>query len=115
MVARWRRSDRRKSYRDAIAIGRPAQFDVSFLDQVGLGIVVPWAETDRLWPCVRCHSTRLIGLYDMDWADYLRDQAAKNRQLAEQTDDPVIKNEMLELASVCEEVANDIEDHLTGG
>ena len=51
----------------------------------------------------------------MDWADYLRDEAAKYRQLVEQTDDPVIKSEMLELASVCEEVANDIEDHLTGG
>jgi uncharacterized protein Yka (UPF0111/DUF47 family) len=51
----------------------------------------------------------------MDWADYLRDQAAKYRQLAEQTYDPVIKNEMLELASVCDEVANNIEDHLTGG
>ena len=51
----------------------------------------------------------------MDWPDYLRDQAAKYRQLAEQADDPVIKNEMLELASVCEEVANNIEDHLTGG
>jgi hypothetical protein len=35
----------------------------------------------------------------MDWPDYLRDQAAKYRQLAEQTDDPVIKAEMLELAS----------------
>jgi hypothetical protein len=58
---------------------------------------------------------RLVGLRDMDWADYLRDQAAKYRQLAEQTDDPVIKNEMLELASVCDEVANNIEDHLTGG
>ena len=35
----------------------------------------------------------------MDWPDYLRDhQAAKYRQLAEQTDDPVIKNELLELA-----------------
>ena len=54
-------------------------------------------------------------MHDMDWPDYLRDQAAKYWQLAEQTDDPVIKNEMLELASVCEEVANDIEDHLTGG
>jgi hypothetical protein len=32
-----------------------------------------------------------------------------------QTDDPVIKNELLELASVCEEVARNIEDHLTGG
>jgi hypothetical protein len=31
----------------------------------------------------------------MDWGDYLRDQAAKYRQLAEQTDDPVIKDEML--------------------
>jgi hypothetical protein len=29
--------------------------------------------------------------------------------------DPVIKGELLELASVCEEVANNIEDHLTGG
>jgi hypothetical protein len=42
----------------------------------------------------------LIGLHSIDWADYLRDKAAKYRQLAEQTDDPVIKNEMLELASV---------------
>jgi hypothetical protein len=44
-----------------------------------------------------------VGLHDMEWADYLRDQAARYRQLAEQTDDPVIKNEMLELASVCQE------------
>ena len=51
----------------------------------------------------------------MDWPDYLRDQAAMYRQLAEQADDPVVKNELLELASVCEEVANNIEDHLTGG
>ena len=51
----------------------------------------------------------------MDCPDYLRDEAAKYRQLAEQTDDPLIKVEMLELASVCEEVANNIEDHLTGG
>ena len=51
----------------------------------------------------------------MDWPDSLRDQAAMYRRLAEQADDPVVKNEMLELASVCEEVANNIEDHLTGG
>ena len=51
----------------------------------------------------------------MDWPDYLREQAAMYRRLAEQADDPVVKTEMLELASVCEEVANDIEDHLTGG
>jgi hypothetical protein len=51
----------------------------------------------------------------MDWPDYLRDQAAIYRQIAELADDPVVKNEMLELASVCEEVANNIDDHLTGG
>jgi hypothetical protein len=51
----------------------------------------------------------------MEWSDYLRDEAAKYRKLAEQTDDPVIKDELIELASVCEEVANNIEDHLTGG
>ena len=32
-----------------------------------------------------------------------------------QTDNPFVKNEMLELASVCDEVANNIEDHLTDG
>jgi hypothetical protein len=51
----------------------------------------------------------------MELADYPWDQAVMYRKLAEQTDDPVIKNEMLELAFVCEEVANNIEDHLTGG
>jgi hypothetical protein len=51
----------------------------------------------------------------MELADYLRDQAVMYRQFAERSDDPVVKNEMLELASVCEEVANNIEDHLTGG
>jgi len=51
----------------------------------------------------------------MELADYLRDQAVMYRQLAERSDDPVVKNEMLELASICEEVANNIEDHLPGG
>jgi hypothetical protein len=37
------------------------------------------------------------------------------RKLAEQTDDPVVKNELLALAYVCDEVADNIEDHLTGG
>ena len=49
----------------------------------------------------------------MELADYLRDQAVMYRQLVERAD--VVKNEMLELALVCEEVANIIEDHLTGG
>ena len=51
----------------------------------------------------------------MDWPDYLRDQANMYRQQAEQTDDPIVKDEFLELASVCEEVANNIDNHLTGG
>jgi hypothetical protein len=51
----------------------------------------------------------------MELADCLRDQAVMYRQLAERSDDPIVKNEMLELASIREEVANNIEDHPTGG
>jgi hypothetical protein len=51
----------------------------------------------------------------MDWPDYLRDQATMYRQQAEQADDPFVKIELLELASVCEEVANNIEDRQTAG
>jgi len=48
-----------------------------------------------------------------DWPDSLRGQAAMYRKLAEQAGDPFVKNELLELASVCEEAADNIEDHLT--
>ncbi len=51
----------------------------------------------------------------MDYDDYLREEATKYRRLAEQTKDDFIKKELLELAVVCEEVANSIEDRLTGG
>jgi hypothetical protein len=51
----------------------------------------------------------------MDWGDYLRDEAAKYRQLAETAEDPLVKQELLDLAGVCEDVANHIEDRLTGG
>ena len=57
-----------------------------------------------------CSSATLsssIWLWPMDWPDYLRDQAAMYRRLAEQADDPVVKNELLELAPVCEEVATE--------
>ena len=60
-------------------------------------------------------TAQLVGLCSMDRPDHQRDDAAKYRKLAEQTDDPAIKIELLELASVCEEVASNIEDHLTGG
>jgi hypothetical protein len=51
----------------------------------------------------------------MDWPDYLRDQAAKYRKLVERAVDPLVKTELRSLASVCEEIADNIEDHLTGG
>ncbi len=51
----------------------------------------------------------------MDWADYLRNEAAKYRQLAETTEDASVKQELLDLAAACEEAANDIEDRMPGG
>jgi hypothetical protein len=51
----------------------------------------------------------------MDWDDYLRDEAAMYRQVAEKTENVFGKQELLDLAAVCEEVANSIEDRLTGG
>jgi len=51
----------------------------------------------------------------MDWDDYLRQQAAIYRRLAEKTEDAFIGQELLELAAVCEEVANNIEDRLASG
>ena len=48
----------------------------------------------------------------MDWDDYLRQQAAMYRQ---KTEDVFIKQELLDLAAVCEEVANNIEDRRTSG
>ena len=51
----------------------------------------------------------------MDWADYLRDEAAKYRQLAEAAEDVSIKQELLDLAAVCEEAADNIEDRMPGG
>jgi hypothetical protein len=81
-----------------------------------------WVASDALAgvdAALECASVRTTSgssvLRAMELADYLRDQALMYRKLAEQADDPVVKNEMLELASVCEEVANNIEDHLTGG
>jgi hypothetical protein len=52
---------------------------------------------------------------NMDWDDYLRHEALIYRQLAEETENGLGKQEFLDLAAVCEEVANKIEDRLTGG
>jgi hypothetical protein len=63
-----------------------------------------------------CHDSKLNGTaFGMhDWLDYLRDQAATYRRLVERADDVLIKTELFALASVCEEIADNIEDHLTG-
>jgi hypothetical protein len=51
----------------------------------------------------------------MNYDDYLRDEAEKYRKLAEKAADVSVKKELLELAAVCEEVANTIEDRMTAG
>jgi hypothetical protein len=51
----------------------------------------------------------------MDWDEYFRQQAATYRKLAGKTEDAFIKQELLDLAVVCEEVANDLEDRHTSG
>jgi hypothetical protein len=51
----------------------------------------------------------------MDWDYYLRQQASMYRQLAKETENVFGKQELFELAAVCEEVANSIEDRLTAG
>jgi hypothetical protein len=51
----------------------------------------------------------------MHYSDYLREQAAKYRQLAETAEDTSVKEEFLELAAVCEGVANEIDDRRTSG
>jgi hypothetical protein len=62
-----------------------------------------------------CHESKLNGTFfsKPDWPDSLRVHAAIYREIAERTDDPFIKNELLDLASICEEAASNIEDHLT--
>ena len=49
----------------------------------------------------------------MDFDDYLRYQAANYRQLAEAAESETDKEEYLDLAATCEEVANEIEAQST--
>ena len=51
----------------------------------------------------------------MDWDEYFRQQATMYRQLAQKTEDALNKQELLDLAAVCEEVANNIEDRRPSG
>jgi hypothetical protein len=51
----------------------------------------------------------------MDYDDYLREQASQFRHLAEGAQDPPVKAELFELAEICEEIANNVEDRMTAG
>jgi hypothetical protein len=57
-----------------------------------------------------------VGEGDMfEHSDFLRDQAIKYRKLAEKDKDVLAIKEFLELADICEEVANDMDDRRVSG
>ncbi len=51
----------------------------------------------------------------MHYSDYLREEAAKYRELAATAEQPPARQEFLDLAAVCEEVANTIDDRRASG
>ena len=51
----------------------------------------------------------------MHYSDYLREQAADYRRQAEAAGEIPAKLEFLELAAVCEEVANEVDDRRASG
>ena len=51
----------------------------------------------------------------MHYSDYLREQAAQYRQLAEAAENPAIKEELFDSAAICEELANNIDDRRASG
>jgi hypothetical protein len=51
----------------------------------------------------------------MHYSDYLREQAAEFRRLAEAAADAAERADLLETAEVCEEVANNIDDRRASG
>jgi hypothetical protein len=65
--------------------------------------------------CEACNLLTRAPGYITDWEDYFRQQAAMYRELAQKTEDTFIKQELLDLAAVCEEVANNIEDRRPSG
>jgi hypothetical protein len=51
----------------------------------------------------------------MDYSDYLRDQAAECRRLAEAASDPTTREDLFESAAIYEEVANDLDHRRCSG
>lgn len=48
-------------------------------------------------------------------SDYLREQAAKYLELAKKEENSFARKEFFELAEICEEVANDMDDRRLSG
>jgi hypothetical protein len=46
-------------------------------------------------------------------SDYYREEAAKYREFAEMVKDPATKQELLELATACEAIADNIDKRIT--
>jgi hypothetical protein len=57
---------------------------------------------------------RLVAKADILLEGFRLGVAERLGKLIEQADDPFVKTELRALASVCEEIADNIEDHLTG-
>jgi len=51
----------------------------------------------------------------MHYSDYLREQAAAYRHLAEKSSDPAVREDFFDSAEICEEVANNIDDRRASG
>jgi hypothetical protein len=50
-----------------------------------------------------------------EYSDYLREQVAKYLELAKKQENSLRKQEFLQLAEICEEVANDMDDRRVSG
>jgi hypothetical protein len=61
------------------------------------------------------HRLPIAGGRQMEYSDYLRDQAAEYRRLADQSEDPIEKEDLFESAAIYEMVANDLEDRRLAG
>jgi hypothetical protein len=57
----------------------------------------------------------ILGDGRMDYSDYLREQAAECRRLAEAAADPAVREDLFESAAIYEEVANDLDDRRASG
>jgi hypothetical protein len=55
------------------------------------------------------------GAGEMEYSDYLREQAAEYRMLAEASTNAVERQDFFESAEICDEVANEVDDRRAAG